>query len=388
MNALRRIYSQSHSPGGRRDDREMAAWVDEAISRGRLTVIEIHAAFTSRIQAVARPPTLRVPTGGLNEGPKSIKPPPPRLQELTVNARLMLLLLAAIGKLPAATRATFLQMFSPLALKIMAAVLAGWVAAHAFGAGEAVDVVLLGISYALVGKVAVEGVRKLGKGIKAGLAAKDDTAMNAAADDVAGAIAILGVNSLAILLTHRKLPTTTQSMAVDAVDSEVVSQWSYYIANLKLPFNGFESRAALWSRLGDRGMRAATSATQDGLVTLEMLLRRTDFMERYRAQFGDVQSATTNKVWEMMSERYASHLRGTVVVYTNKVNLIAAGADGIYREPQLGAELFEIMERPHVDRIIFKDVDNPSRSSVLTKEDLRKIREFESSGRSLPGGNN
>ena len=160
------------------------------------------------------------------------------------------------------------------------------------------------------------------------------------------------------------------------------AQWQYYIGNLELEFDG--TRAALWSRLGDKGARASAAASQDGLVTLEQVLEKNGFMDRYRTQFGDDPipdvRGTTNQIWEWISEKYASQLKGTVVVYTNKLKLAAAKPGMSYQEPQLGAEIFKILENPLIDRVIFKDLDNPTLSSVMTRMDMMRFRAAGRSG--------
>jgi hypothetical protein len=355
-------------------DHTITTWFNNAVARGQVVVIEIHESATPHNHETSKLSKVVIPTGGLNDGVPKRRMTIRTLSDLSVESKLMEVLLRTIGKLPRETQEVFKQMISPQALSLMAGIFAAWVVSHAFGLGEAIDAILLGIGYAFIGMSAIGGVELIYEGAKATLSAKNEGELDVAADKLARGVTILGVNTLLVLLTHKKAGGT-------AVQSEaaVLTQWEYYIGNLKLPFDG--SRAALWSRLGDKGARAASEASKEGLVTLEQLLEKSGFMDRYRAQFGeDAKTDTTGQIWEWISEKYALQLKGTVVVYTNKLDLIASKARMPYEEPQLGAELFKILERPMVDRVIFRDVDNPNRSTIWSRADMARFRQFEKQG--------
>src|SRR5215203_1519776 len=86
-------------------------------------------------------------------------------------------------------------------------------------------------------------------------------------------------------------------VAAGEAEATAIARWQIYLENLPLKFDG--SRAALWSRLGDKGERAAALAKADGRITLESVLQRTDFFQRYTAEFGGTQNTVTGRVWQM-----------------------------------------------------------------------------------------
>lgn len=388
MNAVRRLYAESHSTHHHASDHEMTRWLDQSIERGQIIVVEVYNSIQRPVQKTT-PKKLIVPTGGLNDGPSRSRSGVTHFSDLSSNAKMTEVLLRAMSKMPNETKNAFMQMVSPEALKTMAAIFAVWGASHAFGAGEAIDIILIGIGYAFVGRAALDGVKSIYEGIKGALLAKDDRQLDSAAEAMARGITTLGVNSLVILLTHRKIPSATPTAQVDEA---VVAQWRYYIDNLKLPFNGEESRATLWARLGDKGQRAEAAALNDGgRLTLNRLLSRTDFMQRMDTQFGGAETATTKQIWTMISEKYASQLKGKVVVYTNQTKLgTMLGSPNEIETPKeavLISELWKILDSKtlfQVDEIIIKDLDDASRTRTLN---MARIRQFEKSGEA-PGGRN
>jgi hypothetical protein len=388
LHALRRLYSESTSTPRHESDHEILRWLDLSISRGHVIVLEVYHS-TDRPAKRALTKKLDIPTGGLSDGARS-RTGTQRLSDLSSNAKLTEVLLRAMSKMPNETKNAFKQMVSPEALKTMAAIFAVWGASHAVGVGEAVDVILIGVGYVFVGAAAFDGAKSIYEGVKGALEAKNDHQLDIAAAAMAQGITTLGVNSLVILLTHRKIPSATPAAQVD--EAAVVAQWRYYIDNLKLPFNGEESRATLWARIGDRAEAAALK--DGGRLTLNRLLRRTDFMERMETQFGGDETATTKQIWTTISEKYVSQLKGKVVVYTNQTKLgTMLGSPneiGTPKEAILISELWKIFDSNtlfQVDEIIVKDLDDASRTRTLSRDDMARFRRFEKSG-AEPGGRN
>jgi hypothetical protein len=97
-----------------------------------------------------------------------------------------------------------------------------------------------------------------------------------------------------------------------------------------------------------------------------MVLRETDFFDRYLLEFGEVQNNVTHAVWQMISEKYAALLLGQVFVYTDHLALMGAS------ETQLSAELMEVIERGPVTGVVIKDVKNPNFSHTLTRDQMMK----------------
>jgi hypothetical protein len=371
--ALRRFHSSQSGVSHRVSDSTIIAWLIDSIERGRLVVLAIpkttklhlHPGETSRFT---------IPTGGLSDVATS-QPHGRKLESLSIDSKFFLLLFKTMERLPPNVQEAFKQIISPVALKMMVGIFVIWAGSHAFGAGEAIDGVLLAAAYASVGIAAIEGVQKILNGAMAGFSAKTDAQLDAAADQLASGLTIIGVNTLLMVITHQ---AKTNTVAAAATTEAQLALWEYIITEMKFPFDG--TRGALWSRLGDGGARAASEASKEGLVTLEKLLEKNGFLARYKATFGNEKTAVTGKIWEWVSEKYASQLKGTVTVYTDKMKLVASEPGKAYQEPQLGAELFKIVEKPGVDRVIFKDISDPSRSTIWTRADLTKYRQLERGG--------
>lgn len=377
MSVVRRLYTEILSTHHHASDHEMVRWLLQSIELGRVIVIEVYNS-SQRLPKNTSSKKSVVPTGGLNDSPSRSQSGVTHFSDLSSNTKVTEVLLRAMARMPHETKNAFMQMVSPEALKTMAAIFVVWGASHAFGAGEAIDIILIGIGYAFVGWAALDGVKSIYEGIKGALFAKDDRQLDSAAEAMARGITTLGVNSLVILLTHRKIPSATLTAQVDEA---VVAQWRYYIDNLKLPFNGEESRATLWARLGDKGQRAEAAALNDGgRLTLNRLLSRTDFMQRMDTQFGGAETATTKKIWTMISEKYASQLKGKVVVYTNQTKLgTMLGSPNEIETPKeavLISELWKILDSNtqfQVDEIIVKDLDDASRTRTLNMARIRQL---------------
>jgi hypothetical protein len=279
------------------------------------------------------------------------------VQSLPAQSKIAEMLLRSLNYLPAESRAAFLSLISPAALKMLAATLALWAGSHAFGVGEAVDVVLLGIGYALMGWQAFEAVETMLRGIRGAPNAVSPKDLDASAREFARGLSQLGINALLAVLARAG---NGRAAAAGEAEAAAVARWRIYIDNLEMNFDG--SKSALWSKLGDaqgiRGtaaLRAKAHAKFDNLVTLESVLEKTDFNTRYKAEFG---SEFRMEIWEMVSRKFASRLRGTVTVYTDLEKLNAVGWKAVLSE-----ELWEL--GPAVTNVVFRDVNYPTKSLMV-----------------------
>jgi hypothetical protein len=361
MNAIRALYYRAHGNCQVRDQ-AIVAWLESAIGRGQIAIIELHERQLPPSPNV--PLTFRsvVRSGGLNEGPRRPYAAVVHTLSLSPSEKMTEALLRAMSKLPRERKDAFLRMVLPEALKAMVAIFVFWAGIHAFGVGEAVDVILIGIGYSLVGAAVFEGVETMYEGTKAALAANNDGQLDMAAETMARGITTLGVTTLVLLLTHRG----QQSTAGSAAETNE-TQWRYYVENLKLPFNGMEYQAALWSKLYDD--QVFQLAGRDGLITLEGVLARTDFQARYQLLFGD---EFVEWAWDMISNKYASELKGRVVLYTDYTGFKEDDSGGM--EPILTPELLSVFEIPSVSEVLVKDVYNTRAYRLLTREQLRQRR--------------
>jgi uncharacterized membrane protein len=91
----------------------------------------------------------------------------------------------------------------PVTLGIIAATLAAWVVGHAFGYGEAIDIVIAVVGVLTIGLAVFSGLDELFEFAYDTYSARDSADLDRAADHLAKAIAILGVQAvLAILLKN------------------------------------------------------------------------------------------------------------------------------------------------------------------------------------------
>jgi hypothetical protein len=119
---------------------------------------------------------------------------------MTFAERLGEVLLRAAGKLPPEAGAQLLAMISKQSLEIMAGVFGGWVVGHAFGYGEAIDLVVGVVGAIAIGLAVFTGLDELFLFARETYYARDDRALDLAADHLAKAIAILGIQVVLVLL--------------------------------------------------------------------------------------------------------------------------------------------------------------------------------------------
>ena len=114
--------------------------------------------------------------------------------------RLKIVITKAAPMLPGEAGQRLLALVSPKALAVLAAVVGIWAGAHFFGVGEIADVIMLVTGVIAIGASAIEGGRKL---IAFGVTtarANNEADLDHAARDLAGAVAILGIDVVLALL--------------------------------------------------------------------------------------------------------------------------------------------------------------------------------------------
>jgi hypothetical protein len=93
---------------------------------------------------------------------------------------------------------------NPTSLAIIAGVLVAWVVSHAFGVGEIVDIILLVVGVFAIGFAVFSGIDHLYQFASGAYNAKTEGDLEVAADHLAKAIAILGIQAvLAVLFRGR-----------------------------------------------------------------------------------------------------------------------------------------------------------------------------------------
>ncbi|MGV7031556.1 hypothetical protein [Methylobacterium symbioticum] len=334
-------------------------WLKSQVEQKRVAIIPVDSHVHKPNREAYRDREIRAP--GLVGGGSKLIEISSDLKTWPARSKIMEMILRSISYLPKQIQKDLVDFISPTSLSILAGTLTFWAAGHFFGYGEAIDVVLLGVGYALIGYSAIEGVGNLLAGVKGAYLAQDEKQLESAAQTFAQGVSRLGVDAILLFLAKKFSASATAEAEANAI-----ARWQSYISGLELQFDG--SKAALWARLGDKGERAASLAKAEGLTTLETVLEKTNFFQRYKIEFGSKHTEVTNKVWQMISEKFASKLSGRVTVYMDQVKLMGGN------QPQLGAELLEILDHTKVTSIVFKDVSNPSFSLVWSPADLARYR--------------
>lgn len=124
------------------------------------------------------------------------------LSGLSQSQRLLEVLKRAIRMLPGETGDKLSALLSPTTLIVVAASLAVWAASHAFGVGEAVDLLMLGVGAIFIGREALDVLRHISSFASLTFGAKTEGDLDAAARHLADAIAIIGVDVVIALLLH------------------------------------------------------------------------------------------------------------------------------------------------------------------------------------------
>ncbi|HKO54023.1 MAG TPA: hypothetical protein VJV79_40220 [Polyangiaceae bacterium] len=106
-------------------------------------------------------------------------------------------------------RAQLAALVEPRALAVMAAILAAWVASHAVGLGEIIDVIVAAAGALAIGWAVFAGIDELYEFAKGAYLGHSDADFDAAANHLAKAIGILGIQAvLAVLFRGAKRPMT------------------------------------------------------------------------------------------------------------------------------------------------------------------------------------
>ncbi len=112
-----------------------------------------------------------------------------------------------LPKLGPEVRGALAAIITPESLKIIAGVLAAWVLSHAFGVGEAIDIILAVLGIAAIGLSVFSGLEHIYEFASRTYRASSEQELDTAAEHLAKAITILGITAvLAVLFRGR--PTT------------------------------------------------------------------------------------------------------------------------------------------------------------------------------------
>jgi hypothetical protein len=106
----------------------------------------------------------------------------------------------SLPHIPSNARAIVSSLLQPQTLAIVAGTLIVWAGSHAFGVGEIVDIVLLGIGVVALGFAVFEGAAELCDFTVGALSARSDADLEKAGRHFAHAVTLLGVSTLQAIL--------------------------------------------------------------------------------------------------------------------------------------------------------------------------------------------
>ena len=114
-----------------------------------------------------------------------------------------------LPKLAPEARAQLSAVLNPQALAIVAGVLVAWIVSHAFGIGEVIDIIIAVVGAAAIGFAVFTGLDHLYDFAVGAYQARSEKDLDLAADNLAKAITILGIQTvLAVLFRGAKAPKT------------------------------------------------------------------------------------------------------------------------------------------------------------------------------------
>jgi hypothetical protein len=111
----------------------------------------------------------------------------------------------SLHHMPAEAAAKICGLLSPTTLAILAGTLALWAGSHAIGIGEAIDVLVLVTGFVFVGWEALRAVKHLIAFARLSVGAQTEADLESAGDHLAKAVAIIGVDVVLAVLTHRSI---------------------------------------------------------------------------------------------------------------------------------------------------------------------------------------
>src|SRR5262245_32082858 len=126
-------------------------------------------------------------------------PAPLNIASLSTEQRLALVLERTGPKLGPAAAAELKKLATPQALAGAAVFLVAWIASHAIGIGMIVDALMIGTGIIFIGIAVFDAIGHLAEFGRKTLYGKSDAEMSSAAEHLAQAISILGVQAVLAL---------------------------------------------------------------------------------------------------------------------------------------------------------------------------------------------
>jgi len=153
------------------------------------------------------------------------------IMRMPANDRLAEALRRSMPLLPGEARTVVVSLVRPETIAIIGGTVVAWAGAHAFGVGEIVDVLLLGVGYLSLGLSVFQGATELFDFIYVASGAQADSDFDQAAKHFAAAVSVLGISVVQTLLllgrtqaaVSRKVPKIQPRVRVPAPEQSTQS---------------------------------------------------------------------------------------------------------------------------------------------------------------------
>lgn len=213
-----------------------------------------------------------------------------------------------LPKLGPEARSQLEAIISPASLAIVAGVMVAWVVSHAFGIGEVIDILVVALGVVAVGWAVFTGLDHLYDFAVGTYRARDSRDLDVAADNLAKAIGILGIQAvLALLFRGARVPRTGAGGRVNVGPAPRATGLRYKpttTADPTLPAG--EGLTSVWGSI-----RVSThgSATDRALVLLhervhQFLAPKLRVLRNYRAS-NRAASYMRSSLWRYLEEALA-----------------------------------------------------------------------------------
>ncbi|MDK1235004.1 hypothetical protein [Cronobacter turicensis] len=192
---------------------------------------------------------------------------------LNLSSKLDVVIRKTAVLLPADVGQHLLAVITPEALATMAGIVVIWAGAHFFGIGEIADVILLMVGWVALGGVAVEAGKKLYDFALKTNNAHNEAELDEAAQDLADAITLIGVNTVLAILLKKKPADTFKTSHRGTIMPRYGKTVS---ARMHLPVNpdgGWRYRPKI--RFTDRLPAGLGSTSPGGDITIGRMYDRT-----------------------------------------------------------------------------------------------------------------
>ena len=213
-----------------------------------------------------------------------------------------------LPKLGPDARAQIEALINPKSLAIIAVVLVAWVVSHAFGVGEVIDLLIAAVGAVSIGYAVFTGLDHLYDFAAGVYGAKSTRDLDAAADHLSKAIAILGVQAvLAVLFRGAKAPRTGKGGRVNLGTPPKATGLRYKPTVRQNPnLRAGEGSTSFW---GNIEVSSKGSVLEQAVVLLhervhQFLMPKLDILRAYRAS-NRAGSYMRSSLWRYIEEALA-----------------------------------------------------------------------------------